>query len=252
MKTNPDQTNPKFRRIIVFGDSHAVHCFDRFTDATIFHQGPTTMHRVGRDGANFVSQSVHQRNRKDLFVFVFGEIDVRCHIGRISDRRGASRSQIAADLVARFAEKIHEAMIGYNGDVVLCSVIPASDFISDPQYPTYGDVKDRIDITKLLNKSLKLKAAEYGFFFLDFASHYANRTGALSVSKSDGAVHIGLNHTLRIRKELSRVLNEPVRYRWEFWWRSWLIWPIELLMSWLYPPGLRLFNRRRVNISKAL
>ena len=247
MTSDRDSRASKVSRLHVFGDSHASACFDRFADADIYWLGPVTMHRVARDGADFVAQ-VTEANQSDLFVFVFGEIDVRCHVGRIADIQGVARATLVADLVSRFVERIRLSMSGRDGRVVICSVVPPSDFREDPNFPTYGTLDDRITITAMMNSSLRAAADEFGFIFLDFSRFYADRAGRLRMSRSDGAVHIGLDHTRQIRNELARVVGEPVRYRWDLWWRSWLHWPAERILSYTYPRAMWRFNRSHVNV----
>lgn len=91
--------------IYVFGDSHASFCFrERETIVendflTYFHEPShtqypihitsfigVTMHRVGRDSLSFLN--IKQRGVKngDVVVYVFGEVDVRCHIGKQRDQ----------------------------------------------------------------------------------------------------------------------------------------------------------------------
>lgn len=235
-------------RLHVFGDSHASACFDRFADADIYWLGPMTMHRVGRDGAAFVEQHVPASEPQDLFVFVFGEIDVRCHVGRIAEQKGLSVEAVARDLVKRFIAKVEKAMKGRSGRVVICSVVPPSTFSGDPDYPTHGTLPDRVAIQTMLNQLLCSSAEAAGFFYLDFARFYADGRGALRIGRSDGAVHIGLDHTKPIRDALAQLIGEPVRYRWDLWSRSWLHRPAEWVLSRVRPAAMWRFNRNHVNV----
>lgn len=235
-------------RLHVFGDSHASACFDRFADADIYWLGPVTMHRVARDGAAFVEKYVPSSHSRDIFVFVFGEIDVRCHVGRVAEKQGVARENVISETVSNYVKRISEAMKGRDARVVLSSVVPPSDYRDDPDFPTYGTIDDRIAITSAMNRALNVEAARHGFVFLDFSKFYADRTGRLRVVKSDGAVHIGLDHTRQIRNELARALGEPVRFRWDLWARSCLYSPVQLVLAQFYPRALWRFNRNFVNV----
>lgn len=235
-------------RLHVFGDSHASACFDRFTDANIYWLGPLTMHRVGRDGADFVLKYVPISEPDDLFVFVFGEIDVRCHIIRIAEKKGRTPEMVVNDLVDRFINSIEEVMKGRSGRVVICSVVPPSTFSGDPNYPTCGTLRDRVAIQTMLNEKLRSSAGKSKFLYLDFARFYVDRKGGLCIGRSDGAVHIGLDHTKPIRDELARLIGEPIRYRWDLWWRSRLHRPLEWALSKVRPGAMWRFNRSHVNV----
>ena len=49
--------------------------------------GHVTMHRIGRDSLSYFNIKDYSVQENVYVVFVFGEIDVRCHIGRIADQK---------------------------------------------------------------------------------------------------------------------------------------------------------------------
>src|SRR5690242_3783812 len=90
--------------IRVFGDSHAKYLFDNIRGIEVNWLGPVTMHRVGRDGLWFLREK--HLAPDDWLLTVFGEIDARCHVGRIADERNTSYEEVAFDLVARYIRSI--------------------------------------------------------------------------------------------------------------------------------------------------
>jgi hypothetical protein len=235
-------------KLHVFGDSHAVACFDRFTDADVYWLGPMTMHRVGRDGADFIERYAPSSSPRDIFVFVFGEIDVRCHIWRIAALRATRVEFVVSTLANQFLESVEVATKNRNGRVVICSVVPPSELSEDPDYPTYGWIEDRVATTWQLNADLREGANRRGMIFLDFAETFADKRGRLRPTLSDGSVHIGLDHTRPICRALAAAVGEPIRYRQDLWWRGKLWAPIRLVLAWLRPQALWRFNRGFVSV----
>ncbi len=93
----------------VFGDSHAHYLFSRAPGAIVNWLGPYTMHRIGRDGVDFLGRRV---NDGDKVLFVFGEIDVRCHMVRVDRERGNGIESVATDLASRYTAAVMQASVG--------------------------------------------------------------------------------------------------------------------------------------------
>jgi hypothetical protein len=72
--------------IHVFGDSH-VSEFSNIPGCLLHYVGPITMHRIGRDGLNFLDMTSYGVQENEVAIFVFGEIDCRCHIGKQRDKQ---------------------------------------------------------------------------------------------------------------------------------------------------------------------
>jgi FkbM family methyltransferase len=170
------------------------------------------MYRVGRDGAWFLKGWVAPRKNTDV-VLVFGEIDVRCHLGRISDSLGQSREEICAKAAEAFLDSVVESMPATGtGRVVVSCVPPPADGpgLINSDFPVYGTWADRAQTTKILNRILKEGAVRRGLLFLDFSAHYSTPEGFLVAALSDGSVHIDRPHAGPIIEELSKLLNRPL------------------------------------------
>jgi hypothetical protein len=68
--------------IYLFGDSHARFSFKNMNlEHKDLHTSGVTMFRIGRDNQIPLINNIHI-NVSDIIVFVYGEVDCRCHIHR--------------------------------------------------------------------------------------------------------------------------------------------------------------------------
>lgn len=141
------------KTIHVVGDSHAVFCFtgkksgnindfsykDHTVQFSINWLGPITMHRIGRDGLSFLNITQFNVIENDIMIFVFGEIDVRCHIGKQRDFGGRNMDEILQCLVKNYCETIIKNRSLYQTvHCVVVNVVPPSDNGFNPEFPHYG------------------------------------------------------------------------------------------------------------------
>lgn len=214
----------------VFGDSHAYYCFSNaqekgsWDEASVFsfskngidrqewivihYLGPITMHRIGRDGlAVLNTRGIAQAG--DTVVFVFGEIDVRCHIGKQRDEKRRSLDEVINTLVAKYMRTIAENVkhcLGIN--VVVTGATPPHDPAPElVSLPMYGTLQDRIKVNNALCEALAAACKEYGYYFLDIRPHFSNPNGSLKCELSDGNVHVGLKHNRIIKEELFKLIE---------------------------------------------
>ena len=93
--------------IHVFGDSHANWGFSNFGKHHYDYNYNTlnipfsvhwiinkTMHGIGKDGLRVLNIASYNMQENDIAVFVFGEIDARCHIGKQRDEQHRDVDQI--------------------------------------------------------------------------------------------------------------------------------------------------------------
>ncbi len=207
-------------RVHIIGDSHAKFCFDSgscydpeypILDFLKVHWlGPITMHRVGRDGLAFLNLKNLKVRENDVVVFVFGEIDVRCHIGRIRDRDNKSEKEIITDLVQRyFTTILLNKNLFQNLKILVCTVIPPSDLIYNKNFPFYGDLEDRISLTIKLNNTIKNIGINNIATILDIYNPFVDSEGKLEKKYSDGNIHIASSNNSLFRKKLAKLINLP-------------------------------------------
>ena len=188
-----------FPVIHVIGDSHCRE-FIGIENTVPHHIGPITMHRVGRDGIAALDFRVYQVQENDIVILSFGEIDVRCHIGKQRDLKNRELEEVIDTLLYQYLQTVRQCRSFYeNIEVILYTVTPPTDQIDNPEFPKYGSIEDRIFISKLFNRKLEKMCSSNGLKLLDVYDDYADETGALNVILSDANVHISENRALRER-----------------------------------------------------
>ena len=138
-----DAPNPSApRRIFVLGDSH-TKAFEGTPHCIIHHLGPITMHRVGRDRSKLFHLTDFGIKDGDAVVFVFGEIDARCHIGKQRDLFKRDLREIIQTLVKSYLGAIAQHCADFHIVKIVYSVIPATDGKENPDYPFWGSLEER-------------------------------------------------------------------------------------------------------------
>lgn len=194
--------------IFVVGDSHANE-FSQTPHCKIHHISSCTMHRVGRDGLSIINLPAWGIEEGQVVIFAFGEIDARCHIGKQRDVFNRTTEEIIATLVQNYLNTILLNRLAFNElTCVVYSVTPPTDIVFNPQYPAYGSLIDRVEITKRLNHRLAQMCKEMGFHFLDVYNDYADAMGVLRVELSDGNVHINPEFSGPIIAKLSQLISK--------------------------------------------
>jgi FkbM family methyltransferase len=189
--------------IQVFGDSHSQFIFQNTPGIQVNWLGPITMHRVGRDGLWFLKD--HEFRTEDWLLTVFGEIDARCHVGKIADQRNRPYAEIVADLVRRYINSLN----GTTVRKIIAGVPPPADGpgIINADFPVYGTIEQRINITRLINDELIAQASTVGIPVLEIPSLFEDAAGGLDSRLSDGSVHINRSYVWPIIKSLEAIVG---------------------------------------------
>lgn len=165
------------------------------------------MHRISRDNLSFLHLPSHTVKEGDVAIFVFGEIDVRCHIGKQRDLSHRSLEEIIDTLVMRYLETIKlNRQLYQDLTCIVYSIVPPTDLNFNPEFPFYGSLEERVIITKQMNKRLSDWCHFYNISFLDIYDDYANDDGSLNTALSDGTVHIHPSHNEAIFHKLANIL----------------------------------------------
>jgi hypothetical protein len=206
--------------VYVVGDSHAAFCFGATRDLlseermiynygslrlpfAIYWLGPITMHRVGREGLSFLDIRRFGVKEGDVIIFVFGEIDVRCHIGKQRDCEERSLDEIINSLAENYIATIIANKKFYARVIaVVFNVIPPFPGTYNAEYPFYGTLEDRVSITYKLNATLAKLCKLHNILFLNIYDEYCNSAGDLNQALSDGGLHIGKPHNRLIKDKL--------------------------------------------------
>ncbi|MFH1569080.1 MAG: hypothetical protein ABIL09_13875 [Gemmatimonadota bacterium] len=146
----------------VVGDSHARAFAGVVAPEAVHWIGPVLMYSVARDGVPGLRASREWLDRRgtlsgrqwldqvgpgDVILFVFGEIDVRCHLAEQADRIVAGtedeRDAIVVDrLVQLFTRTLRSIRSAVGCEVAVCHPVPAMQS-HDPGYPCAGTLERR-------------------------------------------------------------------------------------------------------------
>lgn len=169
------------------------------------------MHRVGRDGLLVLNFKKNGVRENDVVVFAFGEIDVRCHIGKQRDLFHRDLNEVIDTLVSNYLSTINEnRRLFKNLICIVYSVTPPTDNASAPNFPIYGSIEDRVFITKCLNERLAQICRRKNVGFIDVFHDYSNLDGTLNLKISDGNVHINPYHNGAIFRELRKIIEKNI------------------------------------------
>jgi hypothetical protein len=201
----------------VIGDSHAYNCFTpntaigcranvlvRAKDVShtdvpyayqfTHHLGSRTMHFAGRPGALLTEAARCGVKAGDAVVWVFGEIDVRCHIVRQQAEHGRTSNEVIGTLAADYIDRILEVQraAALARSVVFAPIPPLDNpgYVSD-DFPVFGSIAERIEANRQLRAALSTLCDLHGILFLDVSAHYESARGDLRWELSDHFCHIG-------------------------------------------------------------
>jgi len=151
------------------------------------------MHRIGRDGFMSLIDEVVIRNIKEsdsYFLFSFGEIDVRGHIGK-QILNGRNKDEVISGLVDGYMNSISQ--LEYD-KIMIYNVLPPPPYISDmvfnKSYPMVGTREEVLGYNMDINHLIQESCDKMGLIFVDIRKHIVSDDGFLDVNKSDGGIHI--------------------------------------------------------------
>lgn len=213
----------------IYGDSHGSLLFNnlQIPHRNLYNHGKT-IYSLGRDKyiTNFHESHL---NKDTTFCFIYGEIDVRVHIGK-QVYYGKHHEIISRELVHMYFRTIKDLIKEYKA-IIIVGIPPPVDpsdhteHIHTPPIPFVGTNSDRVIYTNYMNKLLKEYCKEYKYFFIEPFSYYTREDGCLNYSLSDRCLHIGNNsHFLKafnilynlIDNQIPIVLHTCDKYK-EFW-----------------------------------
>lgn len=195
--------------IHVIGDSHSQE-FANIQGCKIHYLGPRTMHRVGRDGLHLIDFQQLGIQEEDTVIFAFGEIDVRCHIGKQRDLRNRELNEIIETLITNYFKTITDNLSNYKHlNIITYTVTPPVLVAWNIEYESYGSLEDRVAISRLLNQKLIEMSLLFGFKTIDVYNDYADENGMLREDLSDGSVHIATSCNQAIKNKLFALIAEP-------------------------------------------
>jgi hypothetical protein len=192
----------------IYGDSHAMLSLKGLNiDHRNLFQFSRTMFRIGRDNSiiNFTSN----HNSKDrIFCLVYGEVDVRGHVGK-QVHYGRHHESVCKELVDAYLLAVERNITQYKAIIIMAISPPtaAKDHeqckihseVTGGPIPFVGTDEDRVIYRNHMNKLLKEGCSRLGYIFFDPYDTYTREDGTLKYELSDNCIHVGQN---------SNILNE--------------------------------------------
>lgn len=183
-------------KMYALGDSHSG-TLHPWCEAINF--GAETIHRLVSkkiDGHFTLFLEKQQLTRDALWVFCFGEIDIRCSVHKQIHNKGRHEDEVLMSLVNGYLTKINTI----HHDIAVMSVVPPcyydnrkGEVDSDPAslvYQIMGSDADRSRWTQKLNDFMEGQCVLKGIPYLDIYGLYKDEKGMLPIDISDGNVHI--------------------------------------------------------------
>jgi lipopolysaccharide biosynthesis glycosyltransferase len=188
----------------IYGDSHALMLFKglQMEHRNLFQFGKT-MFRVGRD-QHILNFTEDHNNSERIFCLVYGEVDVRAHIGK-QVHYGHHHKSVCRELADNYFKAIKANIVQYKAIIVVAIPPPVDPkdhtlpgHNHDEPLPFIGTNSDRVIYTNDLNALLEEMCNEHGYYFFNPFDIYKRSDGTLNYDMSDGCIHIGKNaHFLR-------------------------------------------------------
>ena len=183
--------------IYIYGDSHANASFKNLK--LVYkncYENSITMFRIGRDNTiiNFKKDEI--RNKDDVIVLSYGEVDCRCHIQKQIDN-GRKEDDIIHELVRKYCETLRNNIVT-NNKIILVGVIPPTkqcdyEAIHGPilhEFPFVGKDADRVRYTNKVNEQLQELAKTHNYIYFNPYSYYTRDDGTLKFELSDTTGHL--------------------------------------------------------------
>jgi len=192
-----------------YGDSHGImiikECKNQSTNMCDIGK---TMFSMGRD-TRIVNFNPDDMDEKSTPCFVYGEVDVRCHIGK-QVLLGRDLNSICKSLVSNYFKTIRTLVRVYK-KIIVTAVPPPTDPADHTHegghhtpLPFIGTNAERLLYTNTLNANIKDFCLQYGYVYFDPYDPYKRGDGCLNYSLSDGCIHIG--NTDHVHAEFAKIL----------------------------------------------
>ena len=181
-------------QVHTFGDSHADRSFRFIPEIARHNIGAKLCYSFGQHGFNVLNLKMFSDVKEgNCVIFVFGEIDCRCHIQK---HCSSSRSyqQVIDAIVEKYIKSIEMNVRQYtNVRACVLSVTPTvRKLITKPnsEYPFLGTDDERKAYVAHFNQALGASCLQNNYTFIDVHDAYATVDGFLRTELSDGNVHI--------------------------------------------------------------
>ena len=161
-----------------------------------FHIGPALAYNLNKYGTKTAAREKIEYLINNFIppngrlLFCFGEIDIRVHVIKQSEKKKVPVIDIIENIVDNYMAFL-KSLKGGHEIIVWGSVAQQSDDIPiDVNYPRYGSMISRNQATELYNKILKVACDENGFTFVSIFPFLVNENMETKGECYMDAVHI--------------------------------------------------------------
>ncbi len=156
----------------IIGDSHTL-CFQHET-FIIHHIGPATAYKLDFEKSTTKSREKVLKIINEIYrdkpinvIFVFGELDVRIHINKISNQKKIGIDKVILETVTRYFNFLNFVKKTYPLiNIYVLNVFPQGEEKNIYNYPFYANREKRILIGKKMNKELRDFSNKNNFKFV--------------------------------------------------------------------------------------
>lgn len=212
------------------GDSHAVHAntatmvtaLRRLPDGRwVWHLGPRIMYSIARDGLPPALVRVlrmiraTKRSSEIVWVFSFGEIDVRCHlVARMQDPAAALA------FVPDYLQHLQQAatLAGARRALVLVPTPGSDTYPEQLGFPVIGTLDERIMANLALRDALVHAVAELPntgarILLIDCTEELSDEKGAMREDMTYDGLHTNENGRAVIRRRVEELIEATATSR---------------------------------------
>lgn len=187
--------------IYIHGDSHAHFSFKNLSlPYKDCHLMSVTMFRIGRDNIIINFNKDEFKEKDDIIVLAYGEVDCRGHVQR-QINAGKNEDDVINELVNGYFRTIKNNIDETKLKIVIVGVIPPTKQIDyetlhgpiTHEFPFVGKDEDRARYTNKVNSLLEEMSNKHNYIYFNPYSYYTRPDGTLKYEFSDSCVHLGDN-----------------------------------------------------------
>ena len=178
----------------------------------VYHLGPALAFSLWKNDSKTrskdklieITTKVLPQNSKILMCF--GEIDCRAHLIKIAKEHNRSWSEIAEKCILKYFDAIsYVSNLGHN--IIIYNAIPSSRKNKpNTGFPTYGNCKERNEMTKIFNSHLKKNCDEHGIPFLNTFDCFVHDSGLTNRYYYKDRIHLSQRAIPKTMKALEDCL----------------------------------------------
>lgn len=143
--------------------------------------------------------------KKSVLLFCFGEIDIRCHLIRQSNKQERPLSGVVQDCIDRYLIFINEVRL-LDFKVIVFGAIPTS-YNYDPEYPFFGTMQQRNECTLIFNNLLRQNCEDLKINYISINKYLVNKNGLTKSEYFFDSLHLSTLSLAFVKKELYTLPN---------------------------------------------